>query len=91
VFVALSAQDVLVANNHNLFVEASNVTKKGFDVKFSTTGKSQVWSAAASFIAFDSGFSDLPNTQIQSGMFKAHANTWGWKLAKGKGKRLANT
>lgn len=95
IFLGLSAEDVLCNEDHSLFVESRNVTivtksslfKKGFDIAFIARGSCHVWSACASYVAFDSGLAGLEKTHMETGVKTCNNATWGWGLAKGKGKR----
>ena len=77
VFLGLNAVDLLVVGPLCIEVGAANITDRGMDLQFSTSTRSCVWSAGASWAAF------VPHShgpRIECGVFRCGAGTPGFTL-----------
>jgi hypothetical protein len=93
VFVALSAIDLLAEADFRIQVSAAAITDTGFDVRFQSFRASRVWSASASFFAYDRRAAsadpdaDGRSARIESGTYAFARFLAGWELAAGGGER----
>eukprot|EP00727_Mastigamoeba_balamuthi_P002182 m51a1_g11961 hypothetical protein (367) ;mRNA; f:796648-798256 len=87
VFLAFSALDLLSDDNHRCWVSPTNVTERGFDISFGTDQGSHVWSASASFFAYEKAPAAHDGSHIESGNYMVNRHTPGYGLSFGAGER----
>ncbi|KAH3765143.1 hypothetical protein Pelo_2975 [Pelomyxa schiedti] len=87
VFLGLSALDLLTEADHRISVQPLNVERTGFDIRFSTWRDSHVWSASASFLAFEKAPAMIDGARLETGIYAFRRTLSGWTLSSGTGNR----